>query len=124
MLRHSPVKKISFSMRQAGVLALLPIIDSLAHPRAAQAVFFENARLWLDATFTATGNAGAALGVDMTINVLRAVLLIWVALGIVRTIQAARNDEDWQTTARVPILATISIVVGDIITGLIIPPAA
>ncbi|MBC7882273.1 MAG: hypothetical protein H7Y37_13180 [Anaerolineae bacterium] len=118
------MKKFSRSLLRTSALALLPIVDNFAHPHAAHAVFFENARVWLDATFTATGNAGAALGVDMTINVLRAVLLIWVALGIVRTIQAARNDEDWQTTARVPILATISIVVGDIITGLIIPPPA
>ncbi|BAC88560.1 hypothetical protein [Gloeobacter violaceus] len=108
---------------RAVLAALLPVADGLIHPRPAHAVFFENARVWLNELFLSTGNLTAAFGVDMTVNVLRAVLLVWIALGIVRTVQAARNDEDWQTTARVPILATISIVVGDVITSLIIPSA-
>jgi hypothetical protein len=102
-------------------LASFALAESLLHPRPVHAVFFENARIWLDNLFLSTGNTTAVLGVDMTINVLRAVLLVWIALGIIRTVQAARNDEDWQTTARVPILATISIVVGDVITSLVIP---
>jgi len=113
------MRKSSVSL--AALLALVPLGDGLVHAAPAHAVFFENARLWLNGIFLSTGNAAAALGVDMTVNVLRAVLLVWIALGIVRTIQAARNDEDWQTTARVPILATISIVVGDIVTSLVIP---
>lgn len=109
------------SLVGSATLAFVPLADSFLRPQAANAVFFENARVWLDALFLSTGNTTAVLGVDMTINVLRAVLLVWIALGIVRTVQAARNDEDWQTTARVPILATISIVVGDVITSLVIP---
>ncbi len=113
--------KLTTRLVRACALALVPLADSLVHPDVAHAVFFENARLWLNALFISTGNATAGAGVDMTVNVLRAVLLIWIALGIVRTVQAARNDEDWQTTARVPILATISVVVGDVITTLVIP---
>lgn len=52
--------------------------------------------------------------------VLRGLFLIYLGIGLVRVVQAARNDEDWQTIARTPIIVAITVVVGDILAGLVV----
>ena len=52
--------------------------------------------------------------------VLRGLFLIYLGIGLVRIVQAARNDEDWQTLARTPIIVAITVVIGDILAGLVV----
>ena len=52
-------------------------------------------------------------------NVLRALFLLYLGISLVRIVNAARNDEDWQNLARTPLIISVTIVVGDILTGLI-----
>lgn len=86
--------RIKSTLTTALLAATLINLDQWLHPDAAHAVFFQVAEVWLTGIFTTTGNTAAATGVSLTINIIRAILLIWIALGIVRTVQAARNDED------------------------------
>jgi len=51
--------------------------------------------------------------------ILRGLFLIYLGIGLVRIVQAARNDEDWQTLARTPIIVAVTVVIGDILAGLV-----
>ena len=52
--------------------------------------------------------------------ILRGLFLIYLGIALVRIVQAARNDEDWQILARTPIIVAVTVVIGDILAGLIV----
>lgn len=89
------------------------IIDLAAAPANAQ--FFQTAETWM---------AGAFPGIDpgvvtLFFNVLRAIFLLYLGISIVKVIQAARQDEDWQNLARTPFIIVVAVVAADLITTLI-----
>ena len=94
-------------------LGLLWLITLLAYPARAQ--FFGGAETWM------TGVFGAAAGeaIPLVFNVLRGLFLLYVGISLVRVINSARNDEDWQTIARTPLIIIIAVTAGDILTTLI-----
>lgn len=51
--------------------------------------------------------------------ILRGLFLIYLGVGLIKVVQAARNDEDWQTLARTPIIVALTVVVGDILSTLV-----
>ena len=68
---------------------------------------------------------GAFDGIDADVvtlffNVLRAIFLLYLGISIVKVIQAARQDEDWQNLARTPFIIVVAVVTADIITGMIV----
>lgn len=86
----------------------------------ADAQFFNNAQTWMTSTFSSTGGGDTSTVVAVIFNVLRALFLLYVGISLVRVVQAARNDEDWQSLARTPLIIVMSVVVGDLITGIIV----
>jgi len=62
-------------------------------------------------------NAGDAI--PLVFNVLRGLFLLYVAISLVKVINAARQDEDWATIARTPLIIIIAVTAGDILTTLI-----
>ena len=94
-------------------LGLLWLVTLLAYP--AQAQFFGNAETWMTTNFgTAAGDA-----IPLVFNVLRGLFLLYVGISLVRVINSARNDEDWQTIARTPLIIIIAVTAGDVLTTLI-----
>ncbi|MGG6239381.1 hypothetical protein ACQ4N7_12170 [Nodosilinea sp. AN01ver1] len=94
-------------------LGLLWLITLLAYP--AQAQFFGGAETWMTTNFgTAAGDA-----IPLVFNVLRGLFLLYVGISLVRVINSARNDEDWQTIARTPLIIIIAVTAGDVLTTLI-----
>ncbi|MDJ0733534.1 MAG: hypothetical protein QNJ47_05500 [Nostocaceae cyanobacterium] len=89
------------------------VINSLSKP--AQAQFFQNAETWMTAQFTGAGEA-----IPLVFNVLRGLFLLYLGISLVKVIQAARQDEDWQNLARTPMIILIAITMGDILANLII----
>lgn len=88
-------------------------INILAMP--AQAQFFQNAETWMTSQF-----AGAGEAIPLVFNVLRGLFLIYLGISLVKVIQAARQDEDWQNLARTPMIILIAVTIGDILANLII----
>lgn len=92
------------------------LLDMSVAPASAQ--FMNNAeKFFKDANYFP--------GIDQKVTgfifaVLRGLFLIYLAIGLIRVVQAARNDEDWQTIARTPIIIAITVVVGDILSGLVV----
>ncbi|MBW4511734.1 MAG: hypothetical protein KME64_35315 [Scytonematopsis contorta HA4267-MV1] len=52
--------------------------------------------------------------------VLRGLFLLYLGISLVQVVQKSRNDEDWQTIARTPIIVAITVVVGDVLAGLVV----
>jgi hypothetical protein len=107
----------------------------------AQAQFFRGAEIFFSSTFcgtvpatssTTTFNSATAqaagtcaagsVGNAITIvfSALRALYILYLAVSLINVINAVRQDEDWQTVARTPVLIVVVITLADILTGLII----
>lgn len=112
-LSRRPTQGMGRKAGQTLGLGLLWLITLLAYP--AQAQFFGGAETWMTSNFgTAAGEA-----IPLVFNVLRGLFLLYVGISLVRVINSARNDEDWQTIARTPLIIIIAVTAGDILTTLI-----
>jgi hypothetical protein len=112
MIRHykySPVLLLGIAI---GFLIGLLLIFTV---EPAQAQFFNRTQTWM---------TGAIPGIDtglvaLIFNVLRALFVIYLGIGLVKVIQSARNDDDWQQMARTPLILVVTVTMGDILAGII-----
>ncbi|MEM9817783.1 MAG: hypothetical protein AAF827_15450, partial [Cyanobacteria bacterium P01_D01_bin.6] len=88
---------------------------SQTSPVFAQAAFFQTAEDFFNNTFP-----DAADVTPMVFGVIRALFLIYIAVSIIRIVQAARQDEDWQQMARQPVIIVMAIILGDVLAGMVI----
>lgn len=91
---------------------IFAFLDLLAKP--AQAQFFQNAEDFFNTTFTSSGAA-----VPIVFNTLRALYIVYLAVAFIGVFNSVRQDEDWVSAARTPILVVITVTLADILTGLI-----
>ncbi|MBF2013639.1 MAG: hypothetical protein IGS23_00090 [Rivularia sp. T60_A2020_040] len=106
-------KRYKITSSALTVLGTFLLLGALSTP--AQAQFFQNAETWMSGQFT-----GADEAIVLSFNVLRGLFILYLGISLVKVIQAARNDEDWQNLARTPMIILIAVTVGDILTNLII----
>ncbi|MCT7968392.1 hypothetical protein NG799_18960 [Laspinema sp. D1] len=88
-------------------------LDIFSGPGMAQ--FFQGGEDWMSQQFPEAGEV-----VPLVFNVLRGIFLIYLGIALVRVINAVRQDEDWQTLARQPLIILIAVTLGDVLTNLII----
>ncbi|GAX38805.1 hypothetical protein [Nodularia sp. NIES-3585] len=101
------------------ILTIICFLDFATSPASAQ--FFNNAQTWMNQSFgTAAGNNQTTEVIDLVFNLLRGLFLIYVGIALVQIVQAARNDEDWKTLARTPLIIVLAVFVGDLVTGLLV----
>jgi hypothetical protein len=100
------------------ILAVIFLLNFAAAPANAQ--FFNTAQTWMTTNFGNANNGQTNAVIILFFNVLRGLFLLYVGISLVRIIQSARNDEDWQSLARTPLIIVLAVFVGDLITGLII----
>jgi hypothetical protein len=112
MIRHSKYSPVLLLGIAIGfVIGLLLILTV----EPAQAQFFNRTQTWM---------TGAIPGIDtglvaLIFNVLRALFVIYLGIGLVKVIQSARNDDDWQQMARTPLILVVTVTMGDILAGII-----
>jgi hypothetical protein len=92
------------------------LLDMATAPANAQ--FMKNAETFFTTYF---------VGVEPTIitfvfAILRGLFIIYLGISLIQVVQKARNDEDWQTLARTPIIVALTVVIGDTLAGLIVGP--
>jgi len=107
--KYSPVLLLGIAI---GFLIGLLLIFTV---EPAQAQFFNKTQTWM---------TGAIPGIDtglvaLIFNVLRALFVIYLGIGLVKVIQSARNDDDWQQMARTPLILVVTVTMGDILAGII-----
>jgi hypothetical protein len=92
-------------------------IDMAAAPANAQ--FMNNAeQFFKNADYFGTVAESPVIGFIFAI--LRGLFLLYLGISLVQVVQKSRNDEDWQTIARTPIIVAITVVVGDVLAGLVV----
>lgn len=71
--------------------------------------------------------AGQASGVDALIpllfGTLRVIFIIYIGVALIRVVNSFRNDEDWVTAARIPLIVVLCVVIGDALSTLIVQGA-
>ncbi|MBD2179404.1 hypothetical protein H6F42_21025 [Pseudanabaena sp. FACHB-1998] len=112
MIRHSKYSPVLLLGIAIGFLIGLLLIFTV---EPAQAQFFNKTQTWM---------TGAIPGIDtglvaLIFNVLRALFVIYLGIGLVKVIQSARNDDDWQQMARTPLILVVTVTMGDILAGII-----
>jgi hypothetical protein len=80
-----------------------------------QALFFQAAE-----QFFLTQFPQAATAVPLVFAVLRALFVLYIGVSLIRVINSVRNDDDWQTIARTPLMVAVCVSVGEVLTNLII----
>lgn len=111
----------STNLLLAGIILFLGITCICVLP--ADAIFLDRACGLLQDVFNgAQGTTTQGLGaVQITFNMIRALFLIYLAIALINVFTAFRQQEDWQTAVRAPILAILVVVILDFITGLVVP---
>ncbi|MBH8573557.1 hypothetical protein I8752_11135 [Nostocaceae cyanobacterium CENA369] len=95
------------------ILAVIFLLNFAAAPANAQ--FFNNAQTWMTTNFGNANNGQTNAVIVLFFNVLRGLFLLYVGISLVRIVQSARNDEDWQSLARTPLIIVLAVFVGDLI---------
>jgi hypothetical protein len=62
---------------------------------------------------------GTTLSFSLSFTKRHHLFLLYVAISLVKVINAARQDKDWATIARTPLVIIIAVTAGDILTTLI-----
>ena len=89
---------------------------SVAMP--SQALFFQAAEVYFTTVFG--GATAATAAVPLVFGILRVIFVLYLAIALIRVINAFRNDEDWQTAARIPMMVVLCIVLGDLLSTMIV----
>lgn len=87
--------------------------DTLSTPASAQ--FMLKAENWMKSNFSE-----ASAIIPLIFNVLRAVFIIYIGYSLFQVINAGRQDEDWKSMARQPLMVLVSVTIADVLTGMII----
>jgi hypothetical protein len=103
-----------------GMVGAVFLLNYYADP--SQAAFFKDAETFLTGALSKGGAGGGQnIGalVTLVFDVLRGLFLLYVGLSLITTVNALRQDEDWQSVARTPLLVVLAVGVSDVITSLI-----
>lgn len=103
------------------LLGILIGVSLSVTPDPAHAQFFKSTETWMGNVFKPTGNASAANTnvIALIFNVLRGLFVIYLGIALVRVIQSARNDDDWQQLARTPLIIVVAVTIGDVLANII-----
>ncbi|NES01785.1 MAG: hypothetical protein F6K22_02455 [Okeania sp. SIO2F4] len=83
----------------------------------ANAQFFSAAETFFGDTF---GESIPEEIISVIFGVLRALILLYLAIALIQIINAARQDQDWQQVARTPLIVAVTVGIGEVLSGMII----
>mgnify|MGYP001032049196 CR=1 FL=1 len=94
-------------------LSVFYIWDATA--TAANALFFQAAEDYVAGLFSDGSDM-----IGLVFGALRAFLLLYLGVKLIQTVNAMRQDEDWQTIARTPLIVLLVVVFGDRLAEMIV----
>ncbi len=110
--------KLNVVMLTGILLGLLSgVVLALSFVEPSHAQFFQNAQNFVKTNFQNSGNAAAV--VDLVMNTLRMLFVMYVLFGIVQVFQAVRQGEEWKDLAKTPFFVVLAGTLGDILVGAI-----
>lgn len=84
------------------------------------ALFFQAAQDYVQQIFSVNGAIGVDIFIPLIFGVLRIIFIIYIGIALVRVINGFRNDEDWSTAARIPLIVVLCVVIGDALSTMIV----
>ncbi|MBW4651712.1 MAG: hypothetical protein KME20_01430 [Kaiparowitsia implicata GSE-PSE-MK54-09C] len=92
----------------------------LAWVEPAHAQFFGNAETFFTEMLDGSelGAGGTAI-VEIVMNTIRALFIIYLIFGLVSVINAARQGEEWKDLAKTPFMVLVCGILGDVLVGAI-----
>jgi hypothetical protein len=100
------------------LLAGIYFFDHLMLP--SHAFFFDNVRDRINNMFAAANAPTTASdAVNLGIYAMEALMIGYIAYGVVKAVQAGRDDEDWKQPLKLPLLVLFSTAAGDLAIGLL-----
>jgi hypothetical protein len=90
----------------------------------ASAAFFVQAENYLKKILSVGQASGVTTLVPLLFGTLRVIFIIYIGIALVRVINSFRNDEDWVTAARIPLIVVLCVVIGDSLSTLIVQGAS
>lgn len=100
-----------------GITIASAFFFSMAEP--AHALFFKAAEDFMK-TKVFTGVQGADTMIGLTVNVLRAIFVIYIGIAVVGVVQKMQQGDDWQTAARIPLVVLLCAAIGDRMSEMIV----
>jgi hypothetical protein len=102
------------------------VIVGLAFTEPSHAQFFNNAQNFVTKVFKSPGTdaATATSVVDLVMNTLRLLFVMYMLFGIVQVFQAVRQGEEWKDLARTPFFVVLAGTLGDVLVGAIVGTSA
>lgn len=85
----------------------------------AHALFYKAAEEFMK-TKVFTGVQGADTMIGLTVNVLRAIFVIYIGIAVVSVVQKMQQGDDWQTAARIPLVVLLCAAIGDRMSEMIV----
>jgi hypothetical protein len=98
------------------------VIVGLAFVEPSHAQFFNNAQNFVTKVFKSPGTSAATATdvVDLVMNTLRLLFVMYMLFGIVQVFQAVRQGEEWKDLARTPFFVVLAGTLGDVLVGAIV----
>ena len=87
------------------------------------AAFFVQAETYLRQILSVGQASGVNTLVPLLFGTLRVIFIIYIGIALVRVVNSFRNDEDWVTAARIPLIVVLCVVIGDSLSTLIVQGA-
>ena len=98
-----------FYLIAASLAAFFGLVST---PVSAQ--FLQNMEEYFNQNFAAAGAA-----ITTVFAGLRGIYLLYLVISLINVVNAARQDDNWQTAARTPVIVLIVVTVADVLTGVI-----
>ena len=97
----------------------LSFLDALSMPAFAQ--FYVKAEDFIKDDFLGeNGDENTKKAVATVFVALRVLLLLYIAVALIFVIIQLRNNEDWMSAAKLPLMVVVVVTLGDVLTGVVI----
>jgi hypothetical protein len=90
----------------------LYLVNFLAFP--AQAQFLNQTQSWMTSVFPQ-----AQAIAPLIFNAIRIILVLFIVFQGFKAVQAARNDEEWQSLVKIPLIIIVLVAITDVTVGFI-----
>jgi len=88
----------------------------------AQAMFLGKLCGLMQSVVSGAGSSGNIDGlITATVNVVRALFILYLAIALIGVFNQMQRDEEWQVAARTPLLAVVIVGIVEAISNLIVP---
>jgi len=108
-------RRLLLGMGFIGSLTFFFLLGLFSDP--AHAFLFESAQTWFIEAFEEMDETT----ITLVFNVLRGLYILYIGISMVQIVNSVQQDEDWQTAARVPLVAILTVQVSDVLTDVLLP---